>query len=43
MFNATNTYKQTSLQHGTFRFADVAPGTYTLTAEYSGYTSDRRR
>ncbi len=34
-----NTYKQTALQHGTFSFTGVAPGTYTLTAEYSGYTS----
>jgi hypothetical protein len=35
----TNTYKQTTLRHGTFAFTGVAPGTYTLTAQYSGYTS----
>jgi large repetitive protein len=34
-----NGYKQTSLRGGSFSFGDVAPGTYTLTAEYSGYTS----
>ena len=37
--NTTNTYKQTSLKGGRFSFADVAPGTYTLTAQYFGYTT----
>ncbi len=40
MFNASNTYKQTTLRNGRFRFENVAPGTYTLTAEYSGYSSE---
>jgi hypothetical protein len=37
--NSTNAYKQTSLRGGRFSFADVAPGTYTLSAEYFGYTT----
>ena len=35
--NTTNTYKQTSVKGGRFAFADVAPGTYTLSAQYFGF------
>ena len=37
--NTTDTYKQTSLRGGRFSFGELPPGTYTLSAEYFGFTT----